>query len=146
MADKSLILLRGLPGSGKTTFASLLQKTSATKCFSLDSYFTDESGIYAFDYKMNHLAYKECQNKVENAMAMGEITILVDQTFALMWEMEPYIDLASKYGYRLFVCTLENRHNGKNSHGITDEQILKMAKGFKVELIPEYLRRGEKEQ
>ncbi|TGL60193.1 ATP-binding protein [Leptospira ognonensis] len=142
MKDKSLILLRGLPGAGKTTLASLLVKNRMLSCFSLDSYFTNEKGEYQFDYKRNHLAYKACQSNVEEAMQMEESIILVDQTFALLWEMQPYLDLAKKYEYQLFVCTVENRHNGKNQHGISDEQVLKMAKGFSVEILPEDLREG----
>ncbi len=68
--------------------------------------------------------------------------IIVDQTFALFWELEPYLSLGKEFGYRTYVCTLENRHNGENIHGITDEQLVKMAKGFQIELLPERLRRN----
>lgn len=145
MKAKSLLLLRGLPGSGKTTFAQLLSRSSGFSCFSLDSFFTNADGEYHFDYKTNHLAYKECQSRVEEAMKQEDVAILVDQTFALLWEMQPYLDLAKKYKYQLFVCTMENRHNGRNLHAISDEQMLKMAKSFKVEILPEYLRKEERE-
>ena len=35
--------------------------------------------------------------------------------------------LASKYNYNVFVATVENYHLNKNSHGISDEQLQKMA-------------------
>jgi predicted kinase len=144
--NKNLLLLRGLPGSGKTTFAKVLEGADGFQVFSLDDFFTDKDGNYAFDYKQNHLAYKTCQSQTEAAMKNGVSKILVDQTFALLWELQPYLVLAATYGYRVFVCTMENRHDGENSHGITDEQLVKMAKGFKVELLPERLRGKEEKQ
>jgi predicted kinase len=140
MQDKSILLLRGLPGSGKSTFASLLAGTDGFLVYSLDEFFTNDEGEYRFDYKKNHLAYQQCQTNTENAMKSNAPKILVDQTFALLWEIQPYLDLARKYNYRVFVCTMENRHNGTNVHLIADEQLLKMAHGFKVELLPERLK------
>ncbi|MDZ4724622.1 MAG: AAA family ATPase [Leptospira sp.] len=140
MNDKTLLLLRGLPGSGKSTFANLLAMEASFLVCSLDEYFTDEKGNYKFDFRSNHLAYKNCQDKVEAAMKSHTSKILVDQIFALLFEIEPYFKLAEKYNFRTIVCTLENRHKGENIHAIPDEQLVKMAKGFKVELLPDRLR------
>jgi len=140
MKQKSLLLLRGLPGSGKSTLASLLNRTGGFLTFSLDEFFTNEKGEYHFDFRTNHLAYKHCQTRVTEAMEREEEKLIVDQTFALMWELQPYLDLAQHYNYQVFVCSVENRHNGTNVHAISDDQLLKMSKGFKVELLPERLR------
>lgn len=139
MNEKTLILLRGLPGSGKSELARLLALTSGFFVCSIDDYFMDESGNYVFDYKRNHLAYEACQKKTESAMQNSSLRILLDHTFKLDWEMSPYYELAKKYGYKVHTCTLENRHNGENIHGISDDQLRKMAKGFKVELLPNRL-------
>jgi hypothetical protein len=48
--------------------------------------------------------------------------------------MKPYLEMAERYGYRVFVVTVENRHGGKNTHGISDEQIGKMAAKYRVSL------------
>jgi len=51
------------------------------------------------------------------------------------WEMEPYFKLASEFNYKIFVITVENRHGGKNVHGISQEQLEKMAASYKVVLL-----------
>lgn len=61
--------------------------------------------------------------------------IIVDNTFTLDWEIEPYFKLAKEYGYRVFVLTIENRHGGKNTHDVSDEQLIKMAEKYKVMLM-----------
>lgn len=131
----SLILLRGLPGSGKTTLATLLSEGGNYPVFSVDSYFTDEAGVYNFEFEKNHLAYKQCEEQTKNALQKNIEKVFVDNTFTLEWEMEPYFKLASQYNYHVHVITVENRHGGKNTHNIGDEQLQKMAAKYKVVLL-----------
>ena len=51
----NLILLRGLPGSGKTTLSKALSNNGKFPVFSIDEYFTDKDGNYTFDYSFNSL-------------------------------------------------------------------------------------------
>ncbi len=140
--DKALILLRGLPGSGKTTLAAILSEGEQYPVFSIDSYFVDSlTGEYRFDYSQNHLAYQDCQKKTEIALVNGIKKIFVDNTFTLDWEIEPYLKLAEKYFYRVFVITVENFHNGENVHKIDDEQLKKMLAKYNVKLLPERMRK-----
>lgn len=130
----ALILLRGLPGSGKSTLAALLSENGKYPVTSIDSYFTNEKGEYVFNHLENHLAYKQCEQQTEKYMTEKREKIFVDNTFTLDWEMEPYFKLAARYGYRLHVVTVENYHEGKNIHAITDEQVRKMAEKYRVKL------------
>ena len=131
----SLILLRGLPGSGKTTLAKILSEEGKYPVHSVDRYFTDaQTGSYFFEFDKNHLAYKQCQEHTEQSMQQGLEKIFIDNTFTLEWELEPYFKLAAQYKYRVFVITVENRHGGKNTHQVSDEQIEKMAAKYKVVL------------
>lgn len=134
--DNSIILIRGLPGSGKSTLAELLSESGKHPVFSVDQYFTDEDGKYIFNHLDNHLAYDECRKNVLMEVKKGTVKIFVDNTFTLDWEMEPYFKMAAEYNYRIFVFTVENYHNSSNIHGITDEQIKKMADKYKVRLLP----------
>ena len=130
---KSLLLLRGLPGSGKSTLADVLSEHGTYPVLSVDSYFTDkQTGVYCFDYKENHKAYAKCVNDTAAQMTLGVEKVIVDNTFTLEWEIEPYFKLAERYHYRLFVMTVENRHGGKNIHNISQEQLDKMALKYKV--------------
>lgn len=136
--NKGLILLRGLPGSGKTSLAELLSEGGKYPVFSIDSYFTDpNTGIYDFRFEENHIAYKKCEENTEKALKEGIDKIFIDNTFTIEWEMEPYFELAQKYEYPIFVLTVENRHGNSNIHEISKEQLLKMAAKYKVILLPE---------
>lgn len=133
---KSLILLRGLPGSGKTTLAKELCENGKYPVFSVDDYFTDIiTNEYKFEFDKNHLAYKQCEENTKKNMQKGVAKIFVDNVFSLEWELEPYFKLASEFKYRIFVLTVENRHKSKNIHGISDEQIKKMAEKYMIVLV-----------
>ena len=131
----NLILVRGLPGSGKTKLAKLLSNSGEHPVFSVDQYFTDQDGNYTFDYSKNYLAYKACEENTAAAIEAGNKIILVEHTFTLDWELEPYFKMAKKYDCCLHVLTVENYHGGENVHEISNEQILKMAEKYKVKLI-----------
>ena len=131
----SLILIRGLPGSGKSSLADILSENGTYPVYSVDDYFTNsESGHYNFDFKLNHEAYALCEENTRKSLMQGLTKIFVDNTFTLEWEMEPYVKLAKAFKYQLFVLTVENRHGGVNVHGISEEQISKMASKYKVVL------------
>ncbi|MCG6140353.1 AAA family ATPase [Leptospira mtsangambouensis] len=132
--DKTLLALRGIPGSGKSSLAKAISLTNGAPIYSIDSYFEDEAGEYHFDYQKNHLAYKECEAKTKQALEQRIPFVIVDNTFTLDWELEPYIRLAKEFGYRFHVVTVENRHDGKNVHQIPEEQIEKMKGKYKVVL------------
>lgn len=131
---RELILLRGLPGSGKTTLAHVLSEEGKYPVFSVDDYFTDDDGNYVFRFQENHLAYKQCEAGVKIAMQQGAGKIILHNTFTMEWEMEPYFKLASEFGYRLHVVTVENRHGNSNTHAIPDDQIERMREKYGVKL------------
>jgi predicted kinase len=131
----SLIILRGLPGSGKSSLAAVLGE-GRWPVFSIDDYFTDAlTGVYRFEFEKNHLAYKHCEEQTRQAMQAGTEKIFVDNAFTLEWELEPYFKLAAQFGYRVYVATVEKRHGGSNVHGISQEQLGKMAAKYKVVLM-----------
>ena len=129
-----LILLRGLPGSGKTTLAQVLGALPGARVLSIDDYFTDEHGVYTFHHLDNHKAYQHCIDRVEEFMLDHCPHIIVHNTFVYDWEMKPYLDLAQVHGYQLHVTTVEKYHSGQNVHEVSDEQIRKMAEKYGVRL------------
>lgn len=134
--NNSLILLRGLPGSGKTTLAKVLSENNMYPVFSVDDFFTNElTGEYIFNFKDNHLAYKQCEELTKDAMQQQIPKIFVHNTFTMDWELEPFFKLASQFNYMLFVVTVENYHHQKNTHEVSDEQLQKMAEKYRVKLL-----------
>ena len=132
---KSLYLLRGLPGAGKSTLAKKLGDAH----FEADMYFTNENGQYIFNGADIKKAHEWCQNEVQLAMILNHTTgenenIVVSNTFTQEWEMEPYYKLAETYGYRVFSLIVENRHGGENLHNVPEDKIKAMRERFEVKL------------
>lgn len=130
----NLILVRGLPGAGKTELSALLAEEK-WPVFSVDDYFTDAKGNYRFEFDKNHLAYKACEENCRKTMMDQKEKIFIHNTFTLDWELEVYFKLAKEFKYRVFVLTLENYHGQSNTHGISEDQIRKMAEKYKVKLF-----------
>ncbi len=129
-----IILLRGLPGSGKSSLAKVLSENGSYPVFSVDDFFTDAQGNYHFNHLDNHKAYDQCIGNAERSMSAGERKVFIDNTFTMDWEMEPYFLLAKKYKYDIFVVTVENYHGNKNIHDIPEIQIDKMRGKYKLRL------------
>ena len=132
---KTLYLLRGLPGAGKSTLASQLSDVH----FEADMYFTNENGQYLFNPSDLKKAHAWCQSEVHTAMILNHTTganerIAVSNTFTQEWEMEPYFKLAETYGYRVFSIIVENRHGGENLHSVPEDKIEAMRARFEFRL------------
>jgi predicted kinase len=136
---KQLYIVRGIPGSGKSTFANNLVGSDFLVC-EADKYFMVD-GEYKFDATKLKQAHEFCRNTVETYMRDNvEVNdqfyrqIAVSNTFTQEWEMQPYFDLAKKYGYTVFTVIVENRHGGVNQHGVPDEVLTKMRDRFEIKL------------
>ena len=132
-----LILLRGVPGSGKSTLGEVIlncpQSTTNT-VLSADDLFTDSSGNYNFDSSRIKEAHNLCQQKCAEKMKLGLYKIVVANTFTQEWEMSPYYEMAERYNYRIHSVIVENRHDGVNVHNVPEEKIHQMKDRFEVSL------------
>ena len=125
------MLIRGLPGSGKSTAAKLFDKALH---FEADMYFLDADGNYHFDASKIKNAHNWCRHSVMDAMKEGHPIVVVSNTFTQEWEMEVYYLLAEELGYRVTSMIVENRHEGKNIHGCPDDKIEQMKTRFEISL------------
>jgi predicted kinase len=128
---KELILLRGLPGSGKSTLAESL---SGEYHVEADMFFIKE-GEYKFDGSKIKDAHNWCQGVVDLWMSEKIPKIVVSNTFTQEWEMEAYYKMAETWGYKVFSIVVENRHGGKNIHGVPEDKLEIMKERFEIKLI-----------
>ena len=126
---KELFLLRGIPGAGKSTLA----RSIGGSYVETDHYFQYE-GKYEFDASKLKEAHAWCQNVVKTRMENKIAKIAVSNTFTQAWEMQPYFDLAEKYGYRVHSLIVENRHDGINEHEVPVEKLIEMKNRFQIKL------------
>ena len=126
---KILYIVRGIPGSGKSTFANSLD----CPVFEADMYFMND-GEYKFEADKLKLAHNWCKLRVEHSMEDDFQKIAVSNTFIQEWEMEAYYEMAKQYGYTVFSVIIENRHGGINQHGVPEDKLQMMKDRFEIKL------------
>ncbi|XP_077421360.1 uncharacterized protein n4bp2l2 isoform X2 [Vanacampus margaritifer] len=132
-----LILMRGLPGSGKTTMArDLLATGPSGLILSTDDYFAQNGG-YRYEPSLLRDAHTWNHRRASDAMHDGRSPVIIDNTNLQAWEMKPYVQMALQRGYRVDFCEpntswkydpyeLEKR----NKHGVPQEKIAQMLDRF----------------
>eukprot|EP00731_Ephydatia_muelleri_P039144 Em1145g1a len=144
-----MVVVRGLPGSGKTTLAETLVGSTGVIC-STDDYFMTR-GRYIFDPSKLEHCHEQNRLRVQNALEMGYSPVIVDNTNTTVKEMKPYFKLAKQYGY---LVQLKEPETGwkfdveelarRNIHGVSSDTLQKMLQryehGVNVENIMKKLK------
>lgn len=81
-----LTLIRGLPGSGKSTYA----KTLDCIHYEADQFFETEAGEYVYDIKLIAAAHDWCYSKTVRALRRGH-DVACSNTFTKLWELNRYL-------------------------------------------------------
>lgn len=143
-SSKTVFIMRGVSGSGKSTIARAIQKVypSAVLC-SADDYFMRE-GEYHFSADDLGSAHKYCQRLAEEAVRKDSNVIIIDNTNVKRWEMKFYMDLARQHLYRTVIVEpkLDWRNNpsllaSRNTHDVDENTIRKKIKAFE-DYVPFY--------
>lgn len=109
-----LILIRGLPGSGKSTQA---KKYEGFVHVEADMYLIGPDGVYRFDPKRLGEAHAWCRNTARAALAEGK-NVVVSNTFTTRAEIEPYITMAHELGVTMITVTMTG--NWGSIHGVPE--------------------------
>lgn len=129
-----LYLIRGVPGSGKSTFAkTLLQAGIVDKIAEADSFCTTPDGAYLFNANKLGAAHAECQTTVRDALRAG-MSIAVSNTSTTDAEVKTYQDIAAEFNAEFVSIIMENRHGSTNVHAVPQEAIDRMKRRFSVQL------------
>jgi tRNA uridine 5-carbamoylmethylation protein Kti12 len=130
-----LIIVRGIPGSGKSTYAKNLMKLLGTEPehFEADMFFGKE---YKFDYKYLSDAHKWCQAQTAFALFNNK-DVIVSNTFIKNKEIKPYYEIALRYEVDFEIFNLMTEYG--SIHGVPVEVIDKMRNNFKPISTKEYI-------
>lgn len=131
---KTLYLIRGIPGSGKSTFAKELYRSSLVDAvFEADQYFTTIDGKYKFDPSKIEAAHSACQKNVIDALNAGK-SVAVSNTSCAEWEVRVYEKIANETKSKFVSVIVENRHGNGSVHDVPSDVIENMRKRFSVNI------------
>ncbi len=108
IAEKLLVVLRGLSGSGKTMFAEMISSLDSTnvKKLSLDDYRIVD-GKYLFHKDLTGKSVKQLRADLVNYLESSIKIIILDNTHTRLSEFSKETELAETYGYKVIVINTE---------------------------------------
>lgn len=116
-----LVLIRGLPGSGKSTIARALTLLGYQH-IEADQYF-ERAGRYQFDASELAQAHAWCLDQVIACLKQRK-RCAVANTFSQQWEIQPYLDAAR--AANVPVRIIEANGKWQNTHNVPEETITRM--------------------
>lgn len=126
-----LIIVRGVSGSGKSTFADFLVDSMwmhdqrLTQKFEADQWFIDNDEPWNPRYLQT--AHEWCQAEVRKSLQAGYITIVSNTTIRAK-ELDTYIDIANSLKVQYFVVVADGDY--RNVHDVPESKVEKQASGF----------------
>lgn len=130
----SLYLIRGLPGSGKSTFAStLFMNGMVQQIVEADDFFIQSDGSYVFDAKQLCKAHSICRSKVQQYLQEG-YSVAVSNTSTTESEVAVYQNLATRFDTPFISIIMENRHGSSSIHNVPQSTMTHMKRRFSIKL------------
>ena len=136
---KVMIIMRGMPGSGKSHLAQMVvslmtENDLSQHILSTDDYFIMLGrGIYAYDYNLLPQAHNWNQKRTSESLKRGINPIVIDNTNTQSWEMQPYVMMAVDHDYVVEVLEPVTEWRNKeaelakrNIHSVPREKIRQM--------------------
>lgn len=127
----SLVILRGLPGCGKSTLAEKLKDEKEFIILSKDSFRVDDEGVYCFDPKkekeIESLFFSDLEKLVNK-----EANIVVDDLNLSTIKLEMFSRFASSHEITTisFLPDIVEIHALRNTHQINEKEIERMMRYY----------------
>ena len=146
----TILIMRGLPGSGKSTHAETLAQKHGAVIVSADFFFleyekwinpmpTPRQPVYRFDPKLLPQAHASCLRDFVRAIHGNKGLIIVDNTNLSVADLAPYAALALAYRYDLQILQMATDSEvcfARQVHGVSRHVFSRMVKTLQSEVIP----------
>src|SRR5690606_11001224 len=140
MSKRVAYILRGLPGSGKSTIARELAARADAVICSTDKYFYDADGNYKFAPDLLSVNHKKNKEEFERACKLGREVVICDNTNTRKWAYDYYGKVAEQYGYQVHILIVGNPQDPahveegvkRNIHGVPAEAIRRRSDRFEL--------------
>lgn len=124
--SKVAIILRGVPGSGKSTFVDILRSLpSSVSIHAIDDLHTDNNGNFLWDEENADRLYTLNFANFVKSCAAGVQIVVCDAINVETQSFQKYVDIANQYDYCVYVVcpnpptpaesTKRNKHHTSSS-------------------------------
>jgi predicted kinase len=118
-----LTIVRGLPGSGKSTTAKYFSEGYDSDHYEADMFQTNEDGEYDFDPLAAQYSHGWCLSQCARSLKLKR-NVIVSNTFVTMFRMWPYVKLAKHFGATVVIINCR-QHYG-DVHNVPEEVMERM--------------------
>jgi predicted kinase len=129
---KKLILIRGLPGSGKSTVASQIAYACEVMHIETDMFWGKD---YKFDVSRLGEAHQWCLETAKKYL-IQEFDVVVSNTFTTKKELKPYFDMAKSLGATPQIILCQGAWG--SIHNVPQETLNRMAARFEYDIAELY--------
>lgn len=135
--SKTLIIVRGAQGSGKSTVAGALGDAFPQgEHYEADQYWMKD-GEYKFNLAELGYAHDWCHMQVSAALKSGVSTVIVANTFTKVWEFAEYIREAMSYGYAIQVIHCQSTYT--DIHNVPTDVVKRIKRTFEPFNLDEFV-------
>lgn len=143
MTTKQVKVMRGIQGSGKSTYAKLLVQCAHEAgqkplICSADNFFITDEG-YKFDIEKLGEAHKWCMRVFLTALQEGYDMVVVDNTNINLEDLSPYVAVGQALGYDVEIIQVNTPPEiaaGRNVHGVGESQVHALHKRLQHVKLP----------
>lgn len=122
-----MILIRGIPGSGKSTIAKQFNSSRNHVHIETDMFWFLETGEYKWDASRLSEAHAWCLVETKKLLEKSIIPV-VSNTFTTVKELKPYFDLARQFSITPNVILAQGGF--KNIHNVPEATLKRMKDRF----------------